>query len=462
MSNKQILLVDDDISLLRVMEHNLTEEGYKVKACSNAMEALTIQEAEPFPLIFTDIKMPEMSGIQFIEKLREFDTDSVVVVITGFPTVDIAVASMKSGAFDFIQKPVEKEHLLSVAHKGLEYFSLRNENKRLKELVSDHLEFGNMIGKSSAMQNLYQQARKSASSNATIMINGETGTGKEVLAKAIHYNSPRKEKPFMAINCAAVPANLLESELFGHIKGTFTGAISDRKGMIEMADGGTFFLDEIGDLSLELQPKLLRVLQEKEIQPLGSSKVKKVNVRFIVATHKNLIELVAKGEFREDLYYRLNIIPLSIPKLNQRKDDILPLFKHFLSESCKAEDRDIPEISNEISQCLESYNWPGNVRELENIAQRLAVLVPQGILLKEHLPSHISNNSSNDLIADPILPENDFDLEECVDKIILKALKKNNWNQSKTAKYLNVSRNTLVYRLDKRPLLIEARKELEN
>lgn len=460
MNSKRILIVDDDLSLLRVMEHNLSEGGFAVTTTSNAIEALELQHKEAFPIIFTDIKMPKMNGVEFISTLREFDSDAIIIVLTGFPTIDMAVSSMKSGAFDFIQKPIDKEHLLSITQKACDYFELKNENRRLKELVSDHLEFGNMIGKSTAMQNLYNQARQAASSNATIMINGETGTGKEMLAKAIHYNSNRKDKPFLTINCAAIPANLLESQLFGHKKGTFTGAISDRTGMIELADEGTFFLDEIGDLSLELQPKLLRVLQEREIQPLGTSDIKKVDIRFIVATHKDLLELVKNGDFREDLYYRLNIIPLTIPPLRMRNEDTISLFTHFLKESCESEGRSRPNINSEVIKLLENYSWPGNVREVQNLAQRLAVLVPTDEIGASHLPDNITSKVVKDSSTFLEIPNEGIDMEEWIDKLILEALKKNEWNQSKTAKFLNISRNTLVYRLDKRPLLIEAKKKL--
>jgi two-component system NtrC family response regulator len=365
---------------------------------------------------------------------------------------------MKAGAFDFIQKPIEKEHLLSVAQKAAEYITLKNENVLLKNLVEEHLDFGNMIGKSSAIQQVYHQARQVSSSSTTILIQGETGTGKEMLARAIHQNSPRKDKPFIAINCAAVPATLLESELFGHVKGAFTGAVSPRKGLIEEAGDGTFFLDEIGDLPLDLQPKLLRLLQEREFQPVGSNYKKLTLVRFIIATHHNLQEMVEANTFREDLYFRLNVVPLKLPRLCERAEDIIPLFQHFLREAAASENKEIPAIDKEVVSKLESYSWPGNVREVENLAQRLMALHTGERIEVADLPeSFFVSGEETDM--NHSLPERGFDLEEWTDKTILAALEKNNWNQSKTAQYLNISRNTLVYRMERRPLLKEAKQK---
>lgn len=461
MSNKKVLIVDDDVSLLRVMEHHLDEAGFTVSTCKNGKEALEKQQVSPSQIIFTDINMPEMSGLEFLQSLREFDTKTIVIVITGFPTIEGAVDAMKSGAFDFIQKPVDKEHLLSVTRKASDYITLRIENERLRNLVTKHLDFGNMIGKSSAIQRIYNQARQVTNSNTTILIQGETGTGKEMLARAIHQNSPRKDKPFVAINCAAVPATLLESELFGHQKGSFTGAISDRKGLVEQAGEGTLFLDEIGDLPLELQPKLLRLLQDREFQPIGTNKIKLTMVRFIVATHHDLKEMVDNSTFREDLYFRLNVVPLYLPPMRERVEDIIPLFQYFLKEASLVEQKDLPSIDKAVIDQLEKYHWPGNVREIQNLAQRLMALHSSDKIeiydLPESIFASVEEHGSN-----IVMPDAGFDLEEWTDKTILAALEKNNWNQSKTAQYLNISRNTLVYRIEKRPLLREAKQRLVN
>jgi len=452
MEKNDILIVDDDTSLLRVMEHHLREEGYPVTACSDGKQAIIIQKELKAPLVFTDIKMPGIDGIELIREIREFDQEAVIVVITGFPTIDNAVQAMRSGAFDFIQKPVDKAPLLAVARKALDHYALENENDRLRRLVADHLDFGSMVGKSRSMQQLYHQARKASASNATVLLLGETGTGKEMLAKAIHQNSPRRENRFVAINCAAVPATLLESELFGHVKGAFTGAVTDRKGLIEEANGGTLFIDEVGDLPLELQPKILRVLQEREIQVVGTNTVKKVDIRFIAATHRDIETMVKENTFREDLFFRLNVIPLMLPAVRERREDIAELFNHFLKEAAADEHTTLPQVEKPVYEHLERYTWPGNVREIQNLARRLTALCSDNRIRLHDLPDQITRKQP-DAKNHFDLPEDGFDLEEWTDTILLQALDKNGGNQSKTARYLNISRNTLIYRLEKRPLL---------
>ncbi len=458
MNKTKFLVVDDDQSLLRVMEHHLAEAGYSISTCTDGISGLLKQKDNPAKVIFTDLKMPDVDGIEFIRSVREFDSNAVIVVITGYPTIDAAVDAMKAGAFDFIQKPVERERLLAVAKKAVEYSNLQTENTRLRILVDEHLDFGNMVGQSAVMQHVYRNARKVSASNVTVLISGETGTGKEILARAIHQNSSRKEYSFVPVNCAAVPSTLLESELFGHVKGAFTGAISDRKGRIEDANGGTLFLDEIGDLPLELQPKLLRVLQDREVQPVGSNRIKKTDVRFIVATHRNLEEMIKQNTFREDLYYRLNVVPITLPPLRDRHEDTLPLFKLFLKEAAQREKRPVPPFSAQVIEKLEAYSWPGNVRELQNLAQRLMAMQTGEIIDIEDLPeSFLEEHDKQDFITP--LPKAGFDLEEWTDRVVLAALEKNQWNQSKTARYLNISRNTLIYRIEKSPRLREAKQK---
>jgi DNA-binding NtrC family response regulator len=451
MEQRTILLIDDDASLLRVMEHHLTEAGYRVTAVADGVQGLDAHTEHPADAIFTDLKMPGLSGIEFITAVREFDTSTSIVVITGFPTVNSAVKAMKAGALDFIQKPVDRDHLLAIARKAVDVSHLRRENMRLRSLVDDHLDFGSMIGNAPAIRNVYHRGRQAARSGATVMITGETGTGKEVLAKAIHNSGNRNSNRFIAVNCASVPANLLESELFGHVRGSFTGAISDRKGMIEEAAGGTFFLDEIGDMPLELQPKLLRVLQEKTFQPVGSNTQKKTDARFIVATHRNLDEMVASGTFREDLFFRLNVIPIRLPSIRERREDIVPLFLHFFREAAETEEKPVPDINDAVFPKLESYDWPGNVREIQNIASRIIALHTGTTLTVSDLPEPFS---SLPVVSDQTiqLPETGIDLEKWIDSVVIAALEKNNWNQTRTASFLNISRNTLVYRLDKRKL----------
>lgn len=460
MSEDTIILVDDDLSLLRVMQHHLAEAGYNVDTYTNGYEALEAQNNHPAKVIFTDLKMPGMTGIEFMEAVREFDNNVVIIVITGFPSIDKAVDTMKAGAFDFIQKPVDKKRLLTITQKALHFYNLESENVRLRSLIAEQFDFSNMIGNSRVMQKIYEQAHQVATSIATVLIMGETGTGKEMLAKAIHQNSQRKDKAFVTVNCAAVPSTLLESELFGHVKGAFTGAISSRKGLIEKAEGGTLFLDEIGDLPLELQPKLLRVLQEREIQIVGTNTTIKVNVRIIVATHRPLDKMVENNEFREDLYFRLNVIPFTMPPIRERIEDILPLFKHFLSEAAQDENKNIPIIGKEVITRLESYPWPGNVREIRNLAQRLMVLHNDKTIEAHDLPEGFNKTAQNLSIFPDMLPETGIDLEEWIDRLVLKALEKNQWNQSQTARFLRISRNSLIYRMEKRPLIKNARDKL--
>jgi DNA-binding NtrC family response regulator len=452
MKSKSILIVDDDTSLVRVMKHHLSEAGYDVTTAANGREGLEIHRRDPSSIIFTDLKMPEIDGITFINEIRSFDPYVSIVVITGFPTVDKAVAAMKAGALDFIEKPVEKEHLLAVAEKAHTFSELQYENSRLRHLVSEHLDFGNMVGQSSQIKNVYNLAINVADSNVTVLINGETGTGKEMLAKALHNHSKRKNRKFVAINCAAVPSHLLESELFGHVKGSFTGAINDRAGIIAEAEGGTLFLDEIGDLPLELQPKLLRVLQEREFHPVGSNKSVKTDARFVVATHRDLKKMVDEQTFREDLFYRLNVVPITIPPVRERPDDIVPLFIHFLKTAAAEEKKSLPILDTSTIASIEKYSWPGNVREIQNIAQRIMAIHTGDRLNVHELPAMFNQSETLKESGSFTLPDDTFDLEKWTDLVILEALKKNGWNQSKTASYLNISRNALIYRMKKNNL----------
>ncbi len=452
MTNKRVVIVDDDSSFLRVLTYHIESAGFEVVSFTDPIDAIKDLRRNSTAVVFTDIGMPKMNGIEFITELRTFDSEIVIVVISGLGSITDAVDAMKLGALDFIRKPIEQNHLLSVLQKGYKLFELSQENRRLKELVGDHFKFGNMIGKSAAMQELYRQAQRVSRSQATVLINGETGAGKEVLAKAIHLNSPRSNNSFVAINCAAIPENLIESELFGHIKGAFTGATTDRKGLLAQADGGTFFMDEIGDLPLSLQPKLLRVLQEREYQPVGSNSSIKVDLRFICATHRDLETMVRENGFREDLFFRLNVIPLTIPPMRERRADTILLFNHFLTEACGEENRDVPAITPEAAATLEEHHWPGNVREIQNIALRCAVLSGDSIEADELLLKKEDASTVNKTGA---IPNNPFDLEEYIDFIYIEALNKNDWNQTKTAQFLNISRNSLVYRL-KRDRLQEA------
>ncbi|MFC1585150.1 sigma-54-dependent transcriptional regulator [Fibrobacterota bacterium] len=451
MEHKKIMIVDDDLSLLRVIDHHLTGAGHNTTAISKPKEAVELLDKEQFDIILCDMKMPDISGMDILKKVHQRDADVVFIVITGYPTVEEAVEAMKLGAFDFIQKPVDKTHLLRVIGKASELITLRRENVRLKSLVKEQFEFDKIIARSGAMRKVCTQAAQVALSNVPILITGETGTGKELLAKAVHNNSKVKEGPFVAVNCGAIPASLIESELFGHTRGAFTGAVTDRKGLFEAASRGTIFLDEIGDLPLNLQSKLLRVLQDNKVVPVGSNKSIHVDVRIVSATHRNLTEMVKQGTFREDLYYRLNVVPLALPPLRDRVEDIPLLFKHFVKSQLERDGKNMPAIGRKIIKHLENYNWPGNVRELENLAQRIVALHSGSDISQNDLPDNIKEHRKTGTSI-PELPDAGLDLEEWIDKMVVMALRKNEWNQSRTAKYLNISRNTLIYRMEKRGL----------
>jgi two-component system NtrC family response regulator len=451
MEKQRILIVDDDLSLLRVVDHHLSGAGYSTTPVYQPKEALKLLDGEQFDIVLCDMKMQEVSGMDILRKVSRMDADVVFIVITGYPTVDEAVEAMKLGAFDFIQKPVDKAHLLRVVEKAAELISLRRENVRLKSLVKEQFEFDKIIARSGLMRKVCSQASQVAASNVSVLITGETGTGKELLAKAIHNNSRVKSGPFIAVNCGAIPANLMESELFGHTKGAFTGASGSRAGHFESADGGTIFLDEIGDLPLDLQSKLLRVLQEGTVVPVGSSNPKQVDVRIISATHRDLAEMISQETFREDLFYRLNVVPLDIPPLRHRTEDIPLLFKYFVKTQLEQDGRKMVAIDQKAVGHLENYDWPGNVRELENLARRIVALNNGDRITEKDLPEHITSSKKADTMSQK-LPDSEFDLEDWIDGVMVEALKKNGWNQTRTARFLNISRNTLIYRMEKRGL----------
>ncbi len=466
-----LFTVDDDASLLRVMEHHLVTEGYRVEKFRRPEEALAKLESSKPALVLTDLRMPGMNGVELVREVRRRLPDAFVIVLTGFPSVESAVEAMREGAFDFIQKPVQRDPLLRSVAKALELRRLAEENRRLRHWVDGYLSFEGLVAQAPSMQRLLAQARQVASSQAPILLLGETGSGKEVLARALHHASPRGDGPFIAINCAAIPADLLESELFGHAKGAFTGAVTDKTGRIQAAEGGTLFLDEIGDLPLALQPKLLRVLQERTVEPVGKNQGTPVDFRLICATHRDLAARVAQGQFREDLFYRLNVVPLKLPPLRERRADIPALFLRLCHKACELEGRPSMDVEPALLEKLAQRDWPGNVRELENAAKRLVALCPDSVLRVEALKyagldddgegsgagategsPRAKRTGATPLPPGSELPEGHLDLEAWTDDLILRALAKHGGNQSATARYLGVSRNTLVYRMEKRGL----------
>jgi DNA-binding NtrC family response regulator len=444
----KILIVDDELSV-RDSLRMIFKKNYQVVLAGSSAEAWEkIQREEP-DLIFLDIIMPEKDGMEMLKEIRKIQPLTPVVMLTATKTVKTAVEAMKLGAHDYINKPFDVEELILVAQKALESRDLRIENRRLREEVEERYRFDNIIGKSKEMREIYSTIKQIAEKNSTVLIHGESGTGKELVARAIHYNSLRKEKPFVPVNCAAIPETLIESELFGHEKGAFTDAQSRRIGHFEMAHQGTLFLDEVSELSLLTQAKILRALQEREFVRVGGTKTVSVDVRLISATNKNLEELMARGGFRSDLYYRINVVPLTIPPLRRRKEDILLLAQHFLEKHTGGAKK---RISPEAMDILVAYDWPGNVQELENIIERIVVLTNVEDINPNDLPASLKTNSRVELIKQEVLDgrisfedaERDFEKD-----IILEALKKSNFVQTKAAELLGISRRILKYKMDK-------------
>lgn len=442
----QILIIEDEDSQRRVLEYNLQQEGYKVYTVSSAEEGLEFFKNISVDVVISDIKMPQMDGIELLSEIKRLYPEMQVILITAYATIDSAVEAMKLGAYDYIRKPINRDELKIAIRKAIELKRLETENLRLHQQLVDRFSFHNIIGGSAAMKEVFDKMARVAKSDATVLITGKSGTGKELCAKSIHFNSKRADNNFIVVNCSSIPKDLIESELFGHLKGAFTGAFRDRKGKFELADGGTVFLDEIGDLHGDLQAKLLRVLQEKEIDRVGGKEPVKIDVRVIAATNKNLLEATKAGEFREDLYYRLNVVKIRLPPLRKRKDDIPLLLQHFLHKFDAGNCRVEPSITEAFLQ----YDWPGNVRELENVIQHAVVLRKhQDRLTLQDLPEHIKNASfsQSSIILD--IPDSGIQLEEVEKTLILKALQKADWNQTQAAKLLGITRQTLIYRMEK-------------
>ena len=448
MPRPTILLIDDDQSLRRVTEFTLHEAGYRVLTAADGGEGLRLFAQENPALVITDIQMPGLSGYEVLKKIKEQSPTALVIVITAYGTVEKAVEAMKLGAYDYLTKPFSRDELTLTVGKALAYDGLREENRKLREELSDKADFSRLVGISESMREVFALVRKVAASEATVLIGGESGTGKELVARAIHSGSERQGGPFVAVNCAAIPRDLLESELFGHTRGAFTGAIKERKGKFEQAEGGTLFLDEVGDLPLDLQPKLLRALQEREIEPVGGT-ARKIDVRLVAATNRDLEAALGEGSFREDLYYRLAVIPLHLPPLRERRDDIPLLVRHFLDKHGK----NPPVVCSEAAlEALADYDWPGNVRELENAVERMLILRRGAGIELDDLPPKIRRPRPS--AAVPVagvlnLPEEGYPLEELEKEAVLEALRRNDWNQTRAAAFLRIPRHTLLYRMEK-------------
>ena len=444
-SQERILLVDDDHSFLEVMAFLLEEEGYEVVPAKSGPEAFARLQAGAFPVMVTDLKMPGLDGLSLLKQAHGLDPNLLVIVTTAFGDMATAVAAMKAGAFDFLPKPCDRDHFKLTVRRALEHARLRREVSELRGGGSS--EGKTLVFAAPAMADLVAMAERVAKSDATVLIHGESGTGKELLARRIHLASPRREQPFVVVNCGAIPRELIESELFGHAKGAFTGATSEHKGRFRQADRGTLFLDEIAELPLALQPRLLRVLQERVLEPVGGERGIALNVRVLAATNQNLAARVQAAQFRQDLFYRLNVVPLLIPPLRERKEDILPLCRHFLAKHSGGREWQIPLGTAER---LVRMPWPGNVRELENLCQRAALLAEEPVLAEELLPGSPATSSAPRLDLDGIeLPPDGISLVDLERAILVRALEMNDGNQSSTARFLRIPRHILLYRLEK-------------
>jgi len=452
LKQNKLLVVDDEHLIRWSLEQNLKKQGYEVVTAGTGEEALRLVREEQPDLVLLDIQLPGISGIDVLEKIKDIDDDIVVIMVTANSGLENAVNAMRLGAFDYISKPFNLDEISIVVKKALETSDLKQEVVRLR---SETKKNGppNIIGKSRQITYLMEVLDKVARSEASsVLVQGESGTGKELVAKWIHYSSSRADKPFIAINCAAVPATLLESELFGHDKGAFTDAKATKKGLFELADGGTVFLDEIGDMEMGMQAKLLRFLEDRSFRRIGGARVFTVDVRIISATNKDLQKSIEEKSFRNDLYYRLQVIPIFLPSLRERKEDIIPLANHFISVYNKDFNKKIQGITDTAERIMTDYNWPGNVRELKNVIERAIILGNDDTLLLEHLPQEIVAKAAPQATASAssfCLPPEGIDIEEVEKELIRQALEVTEWNQSKAAKKLNLGIDAFRYRMKK-------------
>lgn len=442
----KILLVDDDAALRQVIKYKLDQKGYRVTVVTDGEQALSELKRHTYDLILSDIKMPKVGGVELLVKGRKIQPEISVILMTAFAEISQAVQAVKLGASDYLTKPFEDEQMFVAIDKAVRVKNLESENRSLKSRLQGREYLENIVGISKPFKEMMSLVQKIAPTDATALITGASGVGKEVIARAIHYLSNRSGGEFVAVNCAAIPRDLIETELFGHVKGAFTGAVRDKRGKFEIADGGTLLLDEIADLGLELQAKLLRVMQEKTIEPVGSETQKEVDFRLIAATNADLKSRVANGQFREDLYYRLNVIPLVVPSLNERAEDIPILTAEFLKRYAKQEP---VEISSELMEMLLRHHWAGNIRELDNLVERMVVLRSGNVLTPADLPHDFEGTEvpATERISSTAPVELTFN--EAEKKLIVDALNKFDWNKSKAARFLDIPRHVLIYRMKK-------------
>jgi DNA-binding NtrC family response regulator len=447
----RILVIDDDDSGREALTMLLRSVGYAVTSAATGMSALELIDNEQYQVIVSDLFLPDKSGLDILQNVRKVSPDTEVIVVTGHASAQTAVRAMKEGAFDYITKPIDFDELKIVVIKALEKQKLLSENIYLRRQLQGRFEFNNIIGSSPAMSLVFERMNRIVKTDSAVLVTGESGTGKELVARALHYNGTRKDRPFIAVNCSAIPETLLESELFGHVRGAFTGAIKDKAGKFEAANHGTIFLDEIGTLPLHLQAKLLRVLQEHEVEKVGSNKTVKLHVRVISATNSDLEEMVKRGEFREDLYYRLNVIPLRLPPLRERQQDIMHLTAFFLEKQSRLMGRPLCSIGKQVLEVFEQYAWPGNVRELENLIERMIALTDATVITLDDVPSKIVGAKPSNERESAKLPDSGLDLVETISRIerdlISQALKSSEGVKAKAAALLGINRTTLVEKI---------------
>lgn len=451
MKQERVLVVDDDKVIREGLQRILKAEGYLVESFSSGRQALDCLEERDFDLIITDLKMPGMSGLEVLQSIKVEHPDLPVILITGYAAIDNAVEVMKSGASDYLAKPFANEEIVQKVRKALEARAVLLDEVYLRHELNESHGFGALVGESREMQKVYQRILQVAQSDSTVLVTGESGTGKELVARAIHEHSLRREQPFVAVDCTALAESLLESELFGHVKGSFTGAVQTKRGLFEIADGGTLMLDEIGNLSLATQAKLLRVLQQREVTPIGGTKSIPINIRLVVATNANLKAMIAEGQFRDDLFFRLNIIPVELPALRERKGDLMLLAGYFLRKFAEKNNKEVRGFSPDVLELLEAYSFPGNVRELENLIERAVVLTQGEFLHRCDLEMSVED-LGNVALPDMEIPRNADELkerkrilrEQAVDPLekafLLNALERNNWNITRAAEDVGMQR----------------------
>ncbi|MBI3603550.1 MAG: sigma-54-dependent Fis family transcriptional regulator [Nitrospirae bacterium] len=474
MSQSHIVIVDDEETVRETLREFLIDEGYQVTAVADGEAAIQALKDEPVQIVLTDLRLPGMGGLEILERAAQVNAQIACIVMTGYGTVESAVKAMKAGAYDFITKPIQFDAASVVIKKALEFQKLRQENLLLRKTVKEKYRLEHLIGTSDVMRELHEFVEKVADSDSTILIQGESGTGKELVARMLHFNSLRRDRPLVPVNCGAIPENLLESELFGHEKGAFTGALNARMGRFELAHGGTLFLDEVGEMSPPLQVKLLRAIQERAFERVGGTKTVRVDVRIIAATNIDLEVAVKERRFREDLYYRLNVIPLTIPPLRERRSDIPLLVDHFIRQFSQTKQTSIREVEAAAMNCLMHYSWPGNIRELENLVERLVILKRSGTITVSELPEKILNSQPTPAPVPsrsqgPAQEPDVFngtgihlvkELERYENRLIAEALRKTNGVTSRAAQLLHLNRTTLVEKLKRKGLDSKVQGEL--